>query len=174
MPFSWKDFASKWFRCKLVVCWDGEPRTLDFALGLTCECRQGVSAWFSSDSSFFFFNLQSTCTRKGVLQAGFWPGLSGCKASRESWWRLLKTCLMFDRIQRGSLKPAVTSVEKSAGPNQWLRHSRKASPECLYSEVKFLWHPHREQNPRSPEHWASSQGRWWRGLWYICSSTELS
>lgn len=162
MPFSWKDFASKWFRCKLLVCWDQEPRTLDIAFGLTRDCRQGVSAWFSSDSSYFFLSAKYVHWERSPT--GFDWGLDfgrawmGVKQGRESWWRLLKTCFMFNRVQRGSLKPAVGSVEKSAGPEQWLWHNRKqkntSSPECFYSEAKFLWHPWRQQNPGSPEDWA--------------------
>lgn len=141
MPFSWKDFASKWFRCKLLVCWDREPRTLDIAFGLTRDCRQGVSAWFSSDSSYFFLSAKYVHWERSPT--GFDWGLDfgrawvGVKQGRESWWRLLKTCFMFNRVQRGSLKPAVGSVEKSAGPEQWLWHNRKqkntSSPECFYS-----------------------------------------
>lgn len=108
--------------------------------------------------------LSAKYVHKETSPTGFGWGLDfgrawvGAKQGRESWWRLLKTCFMFNRVQRGSLKPAVGSVEKSARPEQWLWHNRKqkntSSPECFYSEAKFLWHPRRQQNPGSPEDWA--------------------
>lgn len=146
MPFSWKDFASKWFRCKLVVCWDWEPRALDIASGCDTWVQAGgfLAVFLLMQVLLFFICKVCAVGEQSYrlwLGLGFWPGLSGYKGRerKTGWgWGLLEKLLHVHGggcwVQGGSLKLAVdwalvlqkNVLGKSNGYAICMTESRKA------------------------------------------------
>lgn len=152
MPFSWRDFASKGFRCKLVVCWDGEPRTLGFGLGVTRDCRQGASAWFSSDSSFCFLICRACALGKESYRLWLRPEWVQSKAE------LVEVVQNLLYLRQDPKRFPETSCRKIWWAKSMGMARQKAEktllPWVLLFRDKIPLISTKEQNPGSPEDWA--------------------